>query len=259
MKLFLLLAALGIYLVPCAYLYFKQRSMLYYPQPARVMEGAREVTYQHEGESLSGWVLHEGQDKALLYLGGNAEQIEHNEALFPALFADRSVYLPHYRGYGNSTGEPTEEALYSDALFLFDHIARHHSSVVVMGRSLGSGVATYVAARRPVEKLILVTPYDSIEGLARQHYPYLPVSLLLKDKFRSDLRAPEIEAPTLIIVAEDDTTVPPPRSKRLLERFDSAVATLKVIEGRGHNDVADAPAYADAIRRFLALPRGTAR
>jgi pimeloyl-ACP methyl ester carboxylesterase len=116
----------------------------------------------------------------------------------PALsvaFPDRAIYLLHYRGYGGSSGTPSEKALFADALTLFDEVRTKHSSVDVVGRSLGSGVAVYVASLRPVARLVLVTPFDSLEGLAALRFPYVPVKWLLRDKFESWRFAPQVTAP----------------------------------------------------------------
>ncbi len=110
-----------------------------------------------------------------------------------------TVYLIPYRGYGNNAGTPAEQVLYSDAVQIYTTIKDQHDSVSLMGRSLGSGIATYVAANRQVDKLILVTPFDSIENVAKDIYWMFPVSLLIKDKFRSSERVKDITAPNLYI------------------------------------------------------------
>ena len=86
-------------------------------------------------------------------------------------FPDHALYLLHYPGYGGAPGKPSEAAIAADALALFDRVAPQHPRVVVIGRSLGSGVAVQVASARPVARLVLVTPYDSLEEIAAKHVP----------------------------------------------------------------------------------------
>jgi len=156
----------------------------------------------------------------------------------------------NYRGYGASKGSPSEYAIYSDALEVFDEIKLDHSSTVVMGRSLGSAVATYVASERAVGKLILVTPFDSVQRIAQSQFPIYPMSLLLKDKHDSFARAKQIHAQTLVIAAEHDRVIKMPRTQRLVTGFNSDVE-FHVLEGVGHNDISNNPNYYRLINKFL--------
>jgi pimeloyl-ACP methyl ester carboxylesterase len=158
------------------------------------------------------------------------------------------LYLLHYRGYTGSTGKPTEQALVADALLLFDRVAATHAEVVLIGRSLGTGVAIQVASQRPVHKLVLVTPYDSIAGLAARQFPYFPVRWLLEDKYESSRHAPRIRAPTLVLAAEYDEVIPAWSTARLLSRFAHGVATQEVIKGTGHNSISASAAYLTALQ-----------
>jgi pimeloyl-ACP methyl ester carboxylesterase len=158
--------------------------------------------------------------------------------------------LLHYRGYGGSSGEPSEAALFADALALFDKLRSEHQNIVVVGRSLGSGVAVYLASQRPVARLVLVTPYDSLQDLAKQQFPYLPVGWLLLDKFESWKYASKVNAPTLIIAAEHDEVIPRTSTDALYSRFHSEVVDLKVVAGTNHNTISESSEY-------IALLQGT--
>src|SRR5205085_5992564 len=131
--------------------------------------------------------------------GGNKEDVSQSLPAFEAAFPNHALYLLHYRGYGGSEGVATETDLYRDALALFDHAHRRHRQVIVVGRSLGSGLAVRVASVRRATRLVLVTPYDSIVGIAAGQYPWAPVSLILKDRYESVRYAPRVRAPTRII------------------------------------------------------------
>jgi len=158
---------------------------------------------------------------------------------FPAY----AIYSLHYPGYGGSPGSPSEQTIFADALALFDRVHSEHQNIVVVGRSLGSGVAVRVASVRPVTRLVLVTPYDSLGDVAAQNYPYLPVRWLLKDKYDSWRYAPQVTAPTRIIVAEQDEIIPRVSSERLRTRFKDGVVSYVVLPGVGHNTISESPDY----------------
>jgi hypothetical protein len=153
----------------------------------------------------------------------------------------------HYRGYGRSTGKPTEVALHADAIALFDQMAREHTEITVIGRSLGSGVAIRLAAERPVARLVLVAPYDSVAAVAAQQFALFPVRWLILDRFDSASLAPAIRAPTTVIVAERDEVIRRERSDALVARFAPGVAQVIVIPGAGHNTLDGRPDYEAAL------------
>ena len=187
-------------------------------------------------------------EKAVIYLGGNAEDVSASLPMLNVVFPDRALYLLHYRGYLGSSGKPSEKALVADALALFDRVAAGHKHIVVIGRSLGSGVAVQVASQRPVEKLVLVTPFDSLVALAARQFPYFPVRWLLRDRYVSAAHAPQVAAPTLLLVARHDEIIPAGSAERLLARFAPGVAQLRVLEGVGHNTISDSPDYIPSLQ-----------
>jgi pimeloyl-ACP methyl ester carboxylesterase len=184
----------------------------------------------------------------LIYFGGNAEDVSGNLPGFSEAFADHALYLLHYRGYGGSSGMPTEAALFADAIALFDKVHAEHENVVVVGRSLGSGVAVHLASLRPVARLVLVTPYDSLQELAAHQFPYFPVRWLLLDKFESWRYAAKVVAPTLVIAAEHDEVVPRTSTESLYTRFGTGVASLRVVGGTSHNTISESPEYLPLLK-----------
>jgi len=126
-----------------------------------------------------------------------------------------------------------------------------HSKIVVMGRSLGSGVAVRLAATRPVQRLVLVTPYDSIVNVAKRQFPFMPVGLLLLDRYESWRDAPSIQVPTLIVAAANDRVIPRESTAALFRAFAPGVARMKVIADVGHNSISAAPGYLAAIQSGL--------
>jgi uncharacterized protein len=118
-----------------------------------------------------------------------------------------------------------------------------HQNITVIGRSLGSGVAIRLASLRPVTRLVLVTPYDSLQDVAAQNYPYVPVRWLLRDKFESWRYAPDVVAPTRIIVAEQDEVIPRASTDRLRTRFKNGIVSYVVVPGVGHNTISNSSDY----------------
>ncbi len=232
-------------------LYLLQRKFLYFPQPAAAVHGVTEISFDTNGEQLRGWVVNEGRPKALMYYGGNAENIESNIALFKTELPDHTVYLIPYRGFGNSTGYPTEVYLYHDALFIFDRVKDNHQHISLIGRSLGTGVATYVAANRQVEKLILVTPFDSVVNVAKSVYWMFPVSLLIQDKFASINRVENISAETYIFIAEKDRVIPRVRTEQLIAQFTDQLKGTIIVPGAAHNDISQYPEYIAGLKQVL--------
>lgn len=243
----LVVTLLSVYALLCLALFLMQRSMLYFPQPAGTVPGTEVLRLQTEVE-LQVRVAGTGREAALIYFGGNAEDVSFSAIELADAFPSRRIYAMHYRGYGGSGGQPGERALVRDALALFDRLRPQYADLVVVGRSLGSGVAVQVASQRPVERLVLVTPFDSLENVAARHYPIFPVRWLLRDRFRSFEHAAAIRAPTLIIAAGRDRVIPPAHAEALRAHFPPGVARLETLPGADHNDLSMDPRYAALLR-----------
>lgn len=251
------LAALGlavvlVYAAICALLYFQQRAMIYHPGLTRTSAGDTDFALQREPRvTLRGWAVNPGQADALLYFGGNAERVEHWRGTFAQWFPARSVYLVAHRGYGASDGTPDEQALLGDALAVYDELRRRHPDgrIAVVGRSLGSGVAAWVASQREVERLALVTPFDGLAEVGQAHYPWLPVRWLASERYPSATWLAGYRRPVLVLRAGRDNVVPPRNTDRLLE----ALPQARVVDfpEAGHNDLSEDPRYAEALAGFM--------
>ena len=253
---FLVVAAVA-YLALVAFVYVTQRGQIYFPTAESQHPQAQALWIDSEGERIKVWAVPRPGSRAILYFGGNAEDVAGNVDLFAEAFPDRSLYLVNYRGYGGSSGRPSEAGLSVDALAVFDHVQRERAEIAVMGRSLGSGVAVQLASMRPVERLVLVTAYDSLVDVAREYFRWLPVGLLLRDRYESAARANEIEAPVLIVIAGEDEIISRARSEALAVAFTTpGQVQVEVVPGVGHNTLDGSPAYLDAVRRFLASNGG---
>jgi uncharacterized protein len=246
------LLVFALYIVMCGVLYVVQDRLLYFPTPEAHPAGAAALSVDSGGTRLKVWQLHGDSRRALIYFGGNAEDVAAKFAEFDAVFPDRAVYLVHYRGYGGSGGAPSEARLIADAEAIFDRLKPRHEQIAVMGRSLGSGVATALATARPVEKVILVTPYDSLARVAADHYPWAPVRWLVKDSYDSARRVKDVRVPVLLLIAARDDVILRPRSDALVAAIPSNLRQVKVFPDATHNDINLQPGYRESMRKFLA-------
>lgn len=246
MGLGLLATAALLYAAACVVLWAFQRALIYHPQPALV--AVPHLRLPVAGAELQISVRERSGAKALLYFGGNAEDVSGTYADLAKWFPGHALYLMHYRGYGSSIGEPSEAALHADAQALLALVARSHADITVMGRSLGSGVAVRLASAQPSTKhLILVTPYDSITAVAAAQLPWLPVRWLLTDTFDSAALAAGLKMPVVVIAAERDAVIGRAHTQALLEKLPRGAVRYVEVPGRGHNDLQLSPAYAAAL------------
>lgn len=245
----LLLAALAGVL---ALLYLRQRELIYFPAYTRVDPRQTDFALHRENVTLRGWVVNRGSPGAILYFGGNAERVEASREDFARWFPDAAVYLMAYRGYGASDGTPNEEALASDAVALYDHVRDRHpgAPINVIGRSLGSGVAARLASQRPVERLALVTPFDSLIGVARVHYPWAPVDWLMRERYESARHLSAYGGRMLVVRAGRDRIVPPASTARLVASLASPPEVV-VLAQADHNDISGYPEYGEALAAFV--------
>jgi pimeloyl-ACP methyl ester carboxylesterase len=247
--------ALGI---PAAAWWLQER-LIFFPQPLastrHLPPAAQPLEIVADGVRLRGWIVPAAAAPApvLLYFGGNAEEVSWTlaDVQWPREWTRVAI---NYRGYGASEGAPGEAALVADARSIYDAVARRPdvdaSRIVVVGRSLGTGVAVALAAAREVAGVALISPFDSLAAIGRTHYPMLPVSLLLRHRFDSLAHAPAIDAPLLAIVGSRDTIVPPQRSRALYDAWHGPKRWV-AIERADHNDVSMHAPFWQAMRSFL--------
>ncbi len=238
-----------LYFFLCAFLWASQRQMIFLPQGTRVAAQATDFELRSDGLRLRGWRLNPGQPCALIYFGGNAEAIDNQRERFARWFPQHTIYLLAYRGYGASEGSPSEAALKQDALALYDAIMGAHASIDVIGRSVGSGLALYLAARRAIARVALITPYDSLVEVAARHYPVFPVRWLMHQRFEATGDAAEVRAPTLLLIARHDQIIPPAHAEALARAFvhPPEIQWLDT----DHNTVEMDARFALALQRFF--------
>ncbi|MEW5864907.1 MAG: alpha/beta hydrolase [Pseudomonadota bacterium] len=248
-------------------LYLAQDALIFYRQPisdARRAEVLRRypaveevMLATPEGERLHAWRV-KANGPLVLYFGGNAEEVSW---MLERIGDPRRGETPgvgwllvDYRGYGASTGKPSEKALVADAIRLHDHVAGlpgvDARRILAFGRSLGSGVAVQLAAARPVRALVLVAPFDSLAAVARHYYWYLPVDWMLRHRFDSIALAPKLGQPLLALIAERDEVIPPAHGERLVAAWGGPKRRVLLADA-GHNSTDAHPLFWAEIRRFI--------
>ena len=244
------LAVLLAIAVGLALLWFGQRSMIYFPYAGVAppftlgLPNAQEVTFTTDDSlTLHGWFVPAASSPArftLIVFNGNAGH-RGMRAPVAAAFARHGVstLLFDYRGYGDNTGNPSEDGLTRDARAALTHLRTRTdidtSRIVYFGESLGAAVALRLATETPPYALVLRSPFTSLSDAGQFHYPYLPVRWLLRDRYPSLERVSSVSTPTLVIAGERDQIIPVEQSKRLYAAI-TARKRLVVIPGADHND-----------------------
>jgi uncharacterized protein len=230
-----------------ALVYLGQRSLQYFPDRARTppavagLPQAEEVLLDTtDGERVIVWhIPPRGEKPVILYFHGNGGALAWRGERLHSLTAngDGLVALS-YRGYGGSSGRPSETGLIEDARATYAFAAARYPAdrIVAWGESLGSGVAVALAAEKPVARMVLESPFTSITDVASSIYWYLPVRWLIKDPFRSDLRIGKVTAPVLMLHGERDNVVPIALGERPYGLI-SAPKRFVRFPGAGHNDL----------------------
>jgi uncharacterized protein len=221
----------AIYLAALSGMYVFQRDFMYFPSrldPAPKTLGLSGVERVElatpDGETLVLWYAPPAEGRpVLLFLHGNAGSIA-DRADRLAFYKSRgfgAAFLS-WRGYGGSTGQPSERGLLADAKAAYDHLrglGHPADRIVLVGESLGTGPAVQTAATNPVGAVVLEAPYSAAVDIARRAYPWLPVGLLMKDQYRSRDHIAKVRAPILILHGEADQVIPQGFGQRL---FDAA-------------------------------------
>jgi uncharacterized protein len=242
-------------------MYLAQRKLLYFPDTARTapaaaqFSAAGEVTLDTlDGERVIVWhVPPRANNAVVLYFHGNAGSLVLRAERFLAITEDGTGLLAlSYRGYGGSTGSPTEDGLLADADATYAYAAGRYPAnrIVLWGESLGTGVAVALATKRASAGLVLESPFTSAADIGASVYWFLPVRLLMKDQFRSDERIAQVTAPVLILHGTNDRVVPMAFGERLFALANEPKQIVR-FPGGGHVDLDGFGAQA-VTRRFIA-------
>lgn len=243
-------ALAGLYLLTCGFLAVNARAMLYHPVARN--PATPHWTLQRDDAQILISSNQRHSPHVVLYFGGNAEDVAQTLPLLENAFPGAGIHAMHYRGYGGSSGMPTEPALIADALSLYDTVTGDATRITVIGRSLGSGVAVQLAAARTADRLVLITPYGSIAALAKKKFTLFPVRWLLRDHYDSWRYVDRIHAPSTLIIAGRDTVIPNDSSLHLARHFRPGIAQVLTFADADHSDITRHPQF------IAALSHGTA-
>lgn len=239
--------AAGLYVVAVLSTQYLQRALLYFPDPARILpavaglSGVDEIVLEASGgEKVIAWWGRAANGKpTILYFHGNAGSlITRAERFRRYREAGYGVFMMTYRGYGGSTGAPSERGNVADALLAYDKLVASgvpETDIVSYGESLGTGIAVQVGAVRRPGGVILDAPYTSIVDVAELHYPYLPARPFMTDRYESLRHIAAVEAPLLVVHGERDEIIPPSMARTLYEAARSK-KQLAIVPGAGHSD-----------------------
>jgi hypothetical protein len=210
------------------------------PGAAGLPDVVEHIIATPDGEKIVAWY---GKAKpgepTLLYFHGNGGSLElRNERIRQYLDRGRGMFMMSYRGYSGSTGSPSEAANVADAKLAYDALVKEGvrpADIILYGESLGTGIAIQVAAEKKVAGVILDSPYTSIAERAAELYPWLPVRLLLKDRYDSIRHIRDVHAPIFILHGEADDVVPVEMGRRLFKAANEP-KEIKTLPGAGHDD-----------------------
>ena len=245
LKWLLVLALVG-YGGVVALMYFAQRALMYFPDKTRISpdsvglpQAEQPVAQTEDGERLILWHVPAREEKpVVIYFQGNGGGLDLRADRFRRLVSDGTGLIAvNYRGYGGSTGQPTETGLLRDAVTAYEFARGRYPAerIVLWGESLGTGVAVALAAERPVARVLLESPYTSIADVAASLYWFIPVRVLMKDQFHSDQRIAKVTAPVLVLHGARDRIVPIEFGERLFALIAGPKRFIRLPQAE-HND-----------------------
>ena len=245
-----------------ASLYFLQEKLLFLPTVLE-QDYQYEFNYPFEevflepADDVSINAVHfksENPKGVILYFHGNAGDLSRWGSIAEFFVAKNyDVFIMDYRGYGKSKGKLSEDAFYNDAQYCYDYLLKQYSEteITLYGRSLGTGMANYLASKNKPKQLILETPYYSVLDVAKHRFPIFPVKTLLRYEFPSNEFIVDVTCPITIIHGTSDNVVPYASAEKLKMVAPSDQTTFISIEGGNHNDLVGFEAYRYAIDDLL--------
>ena len=245
--------ALGMYVFQRKLQYFPENKGLT-PESVGVVGATIETLTTSDGEKIIVWYAPAAEGKpTILYFHGNAGEIGDRPLRFNYYHSRGfGVAYVSYRGYGGSTGSPTEQGLLTDANTAYDWLMAKGiapQSIALLGESLGSGVAVQLAARKQVGAIALNAPYTSTADVAARIYWWLPVHVLMKDQYRSMDLISQVKAPLLVVHGDRDILIPLEFGKRLFAAANEP-KELEVVQGFGHEAMFEEVAWAREVEFF---------
>jgi len=256
------------YLLVLGLAYLFQRRLIYFPSmgsdlvpaipPAPLYAGLYDFTLSaSDVVPLKAWHWPGERPLTLVVFHGNAGHRGHRLGWLWALRSTRAgVFILDYRGYGGSGGSPSEEGFYRDGEAAVDWLQSSGAGpLAYVGESLGTAVAVELALRRPPAALILQSPFTSAVDLGQRTYPFLPVRLLMRDRYPLLSKIDRVSCPVMVIHGQEDSIVPPAMGRAVFERAPDRKEWFPIPRA-DHNDPLweIAPDYGARVGRFLGLP-----
>jgi len=237
--------------------YLNQDKEIFHPKKAPKniyleIENLKKLTLKTSDNIIleGAFVKNKDHNPLIIYFGGNSN----NALAFLNVVKDIKDFnflVFNYRGYANSSGLPSQNKILSDAIEIYDHFAKG-MDVYLIGRSLGSSVAAYLASKREVKGLVLITPFDSILNLAKDKYPYLPMKLILKHPFETYKYIEFVRAPVAVINVENDEVIPY-KNYLNLEKHIRNLVFKKTLKDTTHMAVFTHPEFLDTLKKALKI------
>ena len=255
---------IAVYSGLCVLLFLRQSRLLYFPTteiaqtPADVGLAYEDLTLATpDGQRLGAWYVPADSARGtVLMCHGNGGNISHRlEALQFLHGLHVNVLIFDYRGYGRSTGSPSETGTYTDAMAAWSYLAEQRrvppAQIVLFGRSLGGAVASWLAEQRPPAGLILEATFTSVPDMGAKLYPWLPVRLLCRFRYNTLARLPKLRCPLLIAHSPADDLIPYPHGQRLFAAAHEPKRFVQLAGGHNDGEVIFAPSYRQALDSFL--------
>lgn len=236
------------------FIFFPRKSNSYYSDLWKDSELILKINQQ----ALQGWFVKAipvNQAPLIIYYGGNAEDISINLSYLQQAEAPSISWLYiNYRGFGNSSGKPSQRGLFEDALAIYDYLINNlnipPNRIFLMGRSIGSSIASYVASHRLVAGLILVTPFDSITSFAPKILKIFPLTCYFEKYFNTQKYLENVRGKILVLTAGEDEVIPKVHSEKLAKKFKDQLVIVE-IKKANHQNIAEFPEYELAVKKYV--------
>lgn len=259
----ILITIVALYLIGAFLFYFFQEKLIFLDEPLSGDHSfhfdrpfTEENVLMKDGAVIN--LLHfktqEESKGLIIYFHGNAGNLDRwGQVVYPYVDLGYDVVIVDYRGYGKSTGKRTEVNLFSDAQAIYDYCKKiiPEERITIFGRSLGTAMATHLAGNNHPHKLILETPFYSLQSLAQNVVPIYPSGLLLRFPFKSNEYIQKVNCPIYIFHGTEDEVVPYGQAEKLFKVVKEPLGTFYTIEGAGHNNLIDFEKFRAAIKIAL--------
>ncbi|UCD09111.1 MAG: alpha/beta hydrolase [Dehalococcoidales bacterium] len=263
----IIVAVAIVYVLIGLYLFLFQSKFIYFPEvPGRtVLETPGNIGLAYEnisletanGEKIIGWFVTANNSRGvLLFCHGNAGNISHRlDSIRIFVELGLSVLIFDYRGYGESEGKPSESGTYQDAEAAWNYLVKERhinpEKIIIFGRSLGGGIASYIASRFSPGMLILESTFTSLPDIAASHFPYFPIKLITKIKYPTAEYLSRVNCPVLIIHSRDDEEIPFSHGQNLYEIAADPKVFLTIQGSHNQGFIDSSSSYEEGLDMFI--------